>query len=173
MTLASWDVSHYDRMPVHTKLPIISKPRPPLLSSLLKQEPGLWPWPWRGVSCTVYTSNWFTPRGIWKFPYEASSVKKIMYILVLDFCLQLAKKGKAMVRTHYRSDQTDHPNETQICEAEVWNNEREVILWNAIRSLKCDNKTTSLTQQIGTLFFAGHQRAAVFDHHCFLSVCHF
>lgn len=30
-----------------------------------------------------------------------------MYILVLDFCLQLAKKGKAMVRTHYRSDQTE------------------------------------------------------------------
>lgn len=33
MTLASWDVSLYDTMPVHTKLPIISKPRPPLLTS--------------------------------------------------------------------------------------------------------------------------------------------
>ncbi len=59
------------------------------LSSLLKQEPGLWPWPWQGASCTVYTSNWFTPQGIWKCPCEASSVNKIMYTLVLDFCLQL------------------------------------------------------------------------------------
>ncbi len=107
MTLASWDGSHYDRMPVHTKLPIISKPHPALLSSLLKQEPGLWPWPWQGASCTVYTSNWFTPQGIWKCPCEASSVNKIMYTLVLDFCLQLAIRGTAMVRTYYLSDQTE------------------------------------------------------------------
>jgi len=33
MTLASWDVSLYDTMLVHTKLPIINKPRPPFLTS--------------------------------------------------------------------------------------------------------------------------------------------
>lgn len=33
ITLASWDVSLYDTIPVHTKLPIINKPHPPLLTS--------------------------------------------------------------------------------------------------------------------------------------------
>ncbi len=64
----------------------------------------------------------------------------------------------------------DHPNEHKVCEAEVWNNEREVILWNAFRSLECNNKSTSLTQQIGTLIFCWPpEGCCLWSSLCFLS----